>query len=77
MVANGTAAAAAKAAVPALGQAPVIATPADVTAGQNLVIKEWQSLPSADPPVDPAGPASTTPAPCAGLRTCCVTSSSR
>ena len=43
MVKNGTASAAAKASVPALAAQPVIATPAQVTANQNLVIKEWAS----------------------------------
>jgi hypothetical protein len=42
-VKNGKESAAAKAAVPALTQTPVIATPAEVTAGQDLVIKEWAS----------------------------------
>jgi len=43
MVKDGTASAAAKAGVPALNQTPVIATPAQVTKGQDLVIKEWAS----------------------------------
>jgi len=43
MVKDGTASAAAKKAVPTLSQAPVTATPSEVTAGQDLVIKEWAS----------------------------------
>lgn len=43
MVKAGKASAAARADVPALSEPPVIATPAEVTAGQNLVIKEWSS----------------------------------
>jgi putative spermidine/putrescine transport system substrate-binding protein len=43
MVKDGTASAAAKKGVPALSQAPVTATPAEVTTGQDLVIKEWAS----------------------------------
>jgi len=43
MVKDGTTTAAGKAGVPALSQAPVTATPAEVTAGQDLVIKEWAS----------------------------------
>lgn len=43
MVKDGKASAAAKKGVPALTQTPVTATPAQVTAGQDLVIKEWAS----------------------------------
>ena len=43
MVKDGMASAAAKKAVPTLSQAPVTATPSEVTAGQDLVIKEWAS----------------------------------
>ncbi len=43
MVAAGTASAAAKAAVPALSQTPVTATPEEVTKGQDVAIKEWAS----------------------------------
>jgi putative spermidine/putrescine transport system substrate-binding protein len=43
MVKNGTASAAAKAAVPALSTTPVTATAAEVTKGQDLAIKEWTS----------------------------------
>ena len=43
MVKNGTTTAAGTAGVPSLSQTPVIATPAEVTTGQNLVIKDWSS----------------------------------
>ena len=43
MVKDGTASAAAKTGVPAITQTPMTATPAEVTAGQDLVIKEWAS----------------------------------
>ncbi len=43
MVKNGTASAAAKAAIPTFGTAPVIATPNDVTNDVALIEKDWQS----------------------------------
>jgi putative spermidine/putrescine transport system substrate-binding protein len=43
MVKNGTASAAAKAAIPTFSTAPVIATPTDVTNDVALIEKDWQS----------------------------------